>query len=273
MTSNTLQNQFNTSSSNYSGDQLSSIQQQIQTNTQQMSGQDQSGLTAIYANLNNQLTCDSDCQKRQKIDELRETWKAAKTSQKNAPETTFDAEKNYLIAYEGVDGYTETMFKRYTGVAETAQKNALDSNKDVMNEIKALNSDYDGETKSLTHMKELLQIKLAENTKLLKLVDEDVASVETNDRKVVYEDWAKGWLLTVKKLLFWIYILFALVFLYMSPFVSKSKWKTITGWLIPISFFVFPYLVYYIALLILNVYKKLKWFLQNKASKNVYSQL
>jgi len=66
MTSNTLQNQFNTSSSNYSGDQLSSIQQQIQTNTQQMSGQDQSGLTAIYANLNNQLTCDSDCQKRQK---------------------------------------------------------------------------------------------------------------------------------------------------------------------------------------------------------------
>lgn len=273
MTSKTIQNQLNTSSLNYSDGQLSNAQQQLQTNTQQMSGQDLTGLNAIYANLNNQLTCDSDCQKRQQIDELRNTWKAAQSSQKNAPNVTSDAEKNYLIAYEGVDGYNNTMFKRYSGVAETAQKNAILSNTEVMQEITALNSDYDAESKSLAHIKELLSIKLAENSRLLELVDTDIASVETNDRKVVYEDWAKEWLGAVNKALGWIYILTALVFIYKSPFITNSKWKTFTGWLIPIGLFIYPYLVYYIALLILNIYKQIKWFMGNKAPKNVYSQL
>lgn len=273
MTSKTVQNQLNTSSLNYSDEQLSNVQQQIQTNMQQMSGQDQTGLNAIYANLINQLTCDSDCQKRQQIDELRNTWKAAQSSQKNAPNVTIDAEKNYLIAYEGVDGYNNTMFKRYSGVAETAQKNATQSNKQVMKEIVALNSDYDAETKSLSQVKELLNIKLAENSRLLELVDTDIASVETNDRKVVYEDWAKEWLRVVNKALYWIYIVTALVFIYKSPFIQNSKWKTFTGWLLPIGLFIYPYLIYYIAAFILNVYKQIKWFMSNKAPKNVYSRL
>lgn len=251
----------------------SDVQQQIQTNMQQMSGQDLTGLNSIYANLNNQLTCDSDCQKRQQIDELRATWKAAQISQKNAPDVTSDAEKNYLIADEGIGGYNNTMFKRYSGVAQTAQQNAIQSNKEVMKEITSLNSDYHAETKSLAHIKELLKVKLTENSRLRELVDADISSVETNDRKVVYEDWAKDWLGTVNKALFWLYIFTAILFIYKSPFIKKSKWKTFTGWLLPVGVFIYPYLIYYIALFILNIYKKIRWFMENNAPKNVYSQL
>lgn len=248
---------------------ISEMQQQMQ----QMTGQNQTGLDAIYANLNNQLTCDADCQKRQQIDELRKTWVAAQSAQTKAPEVTSGAEKNYLIAYEGIDGYNNTMLKRYSGVAETAQKNAIQSNREVMQEITALNSDYDAESKSLAHIKELLKIKLTENSTLRELVDTDISSVETNDRKVVYEDWAKDWLETVNKALFWIYMFTALVFIYKSPFIRNSKWKTFTGWLLPVGVFIYPYLIYYIALFTLNIYKKIKWFMGNKAPKNVYSQL
>ena len=39
----------------------------IQDTLQQMSGQSSQGMDAIYTNLLNQVTCDSDCQKRKKI--------------------------------------------------------------------------------------------------------------------------------------------------------------------------------------------------------------
>lgn len=239
----------------------------------QMSGQDKSGLDAIYANLAQQLTCDSECQKRMNIDELREKWKVAQTYENMAPEVTFDAEKNYLIASEGIDGYHNTMLKRYTTVANTSKDTAIQAHNEFMSEITTLNDSYNAGTNSLTHIKDLLNINLSENSRLTKSIDQDVASVQTNDRKVVYEEWAKKWLYTVNKALKWIYIFIAIVFIYKSPFISNSTWKTFTGWMIPIILFIFPYIVYYIALFIVFVYKNILWFMQNKAPKNVYSQL
>lgn len=273
MTSNSLENKLNSLSSNYSENQLDSAMQQMQINTQQMSGQDTSGLNSIYANLSKQLSCDSECQKRMNIDELRKKWKAAKLSQTNAPNVTLDAEKDYLVASEGIDGYHNTMLERYTGVANSTQQKVMQSHNEIMKEIIALNDNYSTQTNSLTRIKELLNIKLNENSSLLEQIDQVTASVQTNDRKVVYEEWAKTWLITVRYILRWIYILIVLVFIYKSPFVSNSTWKTLKGWFLPISLLLFPFTIYYIALIILFVYNKILWFLENKAPKNVYSQL
>lgn len=237
------------------------------------SGQDTSGLKSIYDNLSKQLTCDSECQKRMNIDELRKKWKAAELSETTAPTVTLDTEKEYLVASEGIDGYHTTMLERYTGVANSTQKTVLESHNENINEIIALIDNYSTQTDSLTRIKELLNIKLDENSSLLERIDQVTASVQTNDRKVVYEEWAKTWLITVHYILRWIYILIVLVFIYKSPFVSNSTWKTLKGWFVPISLLLFPFTIYYIALIILFVYNKIRWFLENKAPKNVYSQL
>lgn len=264
---------LNSLSLNYSDNQLDNAMQQMQQNTQQMSGQDNSGLNAIYANLSQQLTCDSECQKRMNIDELREKWKVAQINENKAPEVTFDAEKNYLIASEGIDGYNNAMLKRYTTVASSAKDTAVQAHNDFMKEITTLNDNYNAEINSLTHIKDLLNINLSENSRLSKLIDQDIASVQTNDRKVVYEEWAQTWLYTVKKTFIWIYIFIAIVFIYKSSFISNSTWKTFTGWITPITLLVFPFMVYYIALFIVFAYNNVLWFMENKAPKNVYSQL
>jgi len=273
MSFTTLENQLNKYSLNYTNKQLDKTLDQLDFNTQSMSGKTSSGLDAIYANLTQQLTCDSECQKRKNIDTLRKQWQAAEMNERKAPNVTSDAEKKYLIASEGTQGYNDTMMKRYTNVAHVVQQSAKQSHKDIMNELTSLNENYEAETNSLEQINKLLDIKLSENTRLLNLVDQNMASVQTNDRKVVYAEWANQWLGTVNNALRWLYIIFALAFIYKSSFVTDSKWKTFKGWIIPIGLFVYPFLIYYIASYLVIIYNKSVWFLEHKAPKNVYSQL
>lgn len=271
--SDALQNLVNMSSTNYSSQDLSNAQQQVQQTIQQMSGQSNTGLSAVYANLMNQISCDSDCQKRTNIDNLRKQWQAAEISQKNALSTTTDAEKNYIVAADGIQGYNEKMLKRYTGVAKRARTDAMESHVEVMREIKSLIATYEAETLSLARMKDLLRIRLSENSTLAGDVDIDIATVQTNDRKVVYEEWAKSWLFVVGKMLMVLYILIAIVYLYVSPFIKASGWKTPKGWILPMGLVIFPFLVYYIVLVLREGYTKIVWYMNNKASKNVYTNL
>lgn len=271
--SDALQNLVNMSSTNYSSQDLTNAQQQVQQTIQQMTGQSNNGLSAVYANLMNQISCDSDCQKRTNIDNLRKQWQAAEISQKNALSTTTDAEKNYIVAADGIQGYNEKMLKRYTGVAKRAQTDAMESHVEVMREIKSLIATYEAETLSLARMKDLLRIRLSENSTLAGDVDIDIATVQTNDRKVVYEEWAKSWLFVVGKMLMVLYILIAIVYLYVSPFIKASGWKTPKGWILPMGLVIFPFLVYYIVLVLREGYNKIVWYMNNKASKNVYTNM
>ena len=65
-------------------------------------------------------------------------------------------------------------------------------------------------------------------------VDSQQATTQTNDRKVVYEDWAQDWLGTIKSLLTTIYIILSIVYLVWGPFLENSEYKTLKGWLKPL---------------------------------------
>jgi hypothetical protein len=255
--------------SNYSNEDIEQAQQTIQQQIQQMTGKTQSGMDDIYTNLMHQMSCDSECQKRMNIDDLRKKWEDAKTSQRNAPQTTFETEKNYLIASYGEQGYDTAMFKRYTTLAIKAKEKANYAHVQVMKEIQSLISDYDNEVKSASKLNQLLKIKLIEHKKLTALVDDDISAVQTNDRRVVYEEWAKNWLGTVSKLLIFIYIIVSVVFLYKGPF--KTTWKTVKAWITPLLLTMVLLFRYYIALGLVTLYNKIVWFLDNKSPKNVYA--
>ena len=71
---------------------------QMMTVMRSIIGKD-SAATSMFQNVF-MLTCDSACQKRQKADELRNAWKAAAETEKNALTTTAEAEK-ILCFYRG----------------------------------------------------------------------------------------------------------------------------------------------------------------------------
>ena len=157
-----------------------------------MTGKDSAAMQSMFQNVSSMLTCDTACQRRKKADELRNAWKSAAESQKNAPTTTAEAEKRYYVFTQGEPGYEKMLLQRYTKKAEAAKNVAQKSHKELLDELKALLADYTAETITLKRMKELLRVRLDENKALKSAIDQDVAAVETNDRRVVYENWAKG---------------------------------------------------------------------------------
>lgn len=248
------------------------VSKSIQDTMQQMSGQSSQGMDAIYANLLNQMTCDSECQKRKKLDALKQSWLDAKTNEQTASSKTFETHKEYLIAYEGQLGYENTMLQKYSKIAADAKHKAIQEHKNTDEELKLLIRDYDNEIISLNKLREMLNIRLRENKQLKQSVDEDIAAVETNDRRVVYEDWAKDNIQSIYTLLKWIYILLIFVFIYTSGFITKSGWKNKRSWFVLIGIILVPFVIYYIATALIHLYNQLLWYSDNKAPKDVYRQ-
>jgi hypothetical protein len=244
----------------------------IQTTIQQMSGQSSQGMDAIYTNLLNQMTCDSDCQKRKKLDALKQSWLDAKTNEQTAPSKTFETHKDYLIAFEGQLGYENSMLQKYSKIATDAKNKAIQEYTRTHEELQTLIRDYDSEIISLNKLREMLNIRLRENKQLKRSIDEDIAAVETNDRRIVYEDWAKDDIHSVYTLLKWIYIIFIFVFIYRSGFITNSGWKNKRAWFVLIGIILIPFIIYYIAIALIYLYHRLLWYSDNKVPKDVYMQ-
>ena len=251
--------------------EMAQANDQMMTVMRSMTGKDSAAMQSMFQNVSSMLTCDSACQKRQKADELRNAWKAAAETEKNAPTTTAEAEKRYYVFTEGTPGYEKMLLQRYTKKAESAKGVAQKSHKELLDELKALLADYKAETMTLTRMKELLRVRLDENKALKLAIDQDIAAVETNDRRVVYEDWAKGWLGTVGKSLLWLYIIVAAVYVYKSPFIKDQGYKTIKGWVMVVALIAYPFVLKYISLFIWYISDQANWYFENKAPRDVFT--
>jgi len=246
---------------------------QMNTLLSQMSGTNSDGMNQMFQNMQSLLTCDSDCQKRKKIDELRNNWKNQEKQQQLAPNAVENAEKEYYIFAEGEQGYEQMLLKKYTKQSSKENASSNKSHHNLIKELHKLVDNYKTDTATLNHLKELSKMKLLEHNKLESAIDKDISIVQTNDRKVVYEDWAKGWLGTVQSMLFWVYVILAAILLWKGTFYSRAEYKTIKGWIQPIIFIILPFILPYIADLIIALYGYIIWFSKNNSQKNVYSNL
>ena len=251
----------------------SDISPELKSKISQMTGKDSDSLNSIYDNLLNMVTCDTDCQERANIDDLRQKWNAAEENQLTAPELANEAEKNYLIAKKGEDGYNKTMFKRYSHQASNQKQSALKDYKTEIKEINALIMEYDINVNNTDKLKDLLNVRLKEHNELKKKIDTNKKDVQTNDRKVVYETWAREGLSNTYKIILVFYILAALLFTYYSFMSPAFSLKNIRFWMSIIFLIVLPFIIKFIAQLFKNIYNYLLFFLSNKAPKNAYSNL
>jgi len=245
-------------------------QQQLQNIFNSM-GLPSNKMNGIVANLQSMITCDSDCQKRKKTDELRRKWMAAKDNLATAPSNVQSTEKAYYVFKDGEVGYRQMLVDRYTKVANKRSTAAKASHHELMEELETLLKDYTAEVASAKRLRELLNIRLAENRQLSLAVDNDVAAVQTNDRRVVYEDWAQGWLHTVKQLFIILYIVLSVVLLYTGSFFQKKGYATLRGWIMPIGLVVFPFIVSWLVRTVGEAYQTAEWYADNKAPKDVYT--
>lgn len=245
-------------------------QQQLQNIFNSM-GLPSNRMNGILTNLQSMITCNSDCQKRKRLDDLRRKWTTAKDDLATAPSNVHSTEKAYYIFKDGEVGYRQMLVDRYTKVADKRSSSAKVSHNELMQELDTLLADYTAEVSSKKRLNELLQIRLTENRELSIAVDNDIAAVQTNDRRVVYEYWAQGWLHTIKKLFIIIYVVLALVLLYTGTFFQKSGYATIMGWVLPLGLLIFPFIISWIANIIGYAYGIFQWFVNNIIPNYVYN--
>lgn len=131
---------------------------------------------------------------------------------------------------------------------------------------------YETEEVRLERMKYMRRNLIKENAELKSTIEINKGEMNTNARKVVYEEWARERLNTIGKALKILYLLIIGLYFYYGPFIKNQQWKTLTGWVMVILLVIFPFVVYRISIGVREIYDKIMWFMNNKSSKNVYIQ-
>jgi hypothetical protein len=135
----------------------------------------------------NSINCDKACQKRKHIDNLRNKWMNAKKIEKEAPINLENAEKNYYVFVDGEHKYKQILLNRYNKQAKQIETNTLKIHNELMNEIKTYYDYYKSQVDSSQKLKNYLKINKDKNDKLKLELDNMISSIQTNDRKSVYE--------------------------------------------------------------------------------------
>jgi len=188
---------------------------------------------------------------RKYIDDIIESWKT-------------DESVSYLDNYEESD-------KLLSNIVDHEQDNTSEIRanlENIDNQIVVYETEAD-QLKKMTSMRRKL---MKENAELKATIDRNKRDINTNSRKVVYEEWARERLNTIGKALKILYLLIIGLYLYYGPFIKNQQWKTMTGWFMVIILVIFPFIVYRISIGLRAIYDKTMWFMDNKSSKNVYIQ-
>lgn len=134
------------------------------------------------------VTCDSNCQKKKTINELKQKYLNAQTNLASAPSQVVTAKKNYVIYSQGQSIYDDQIDKDLTKKAkELASFYAENFNKESQNVLTDTQT-YSGLLANLRNVFDLYVKYKKENVELQKKIKEESNDILTNERKTYYQD-------------------------------------------------------------------------------------
>jgi hypothetical protein len=213
-------------------------------------------LNGMLTNLQSLMVCDTECRKRKHADLLKKKWNDAKDIKKNINQNIEDAEKKYFSFVEGEFGYKQALLERYKKIAEKNKTDSVEAHELYLKELNRQLSSYTALSDTYKKIIELKDIRENENKHLLDTIDKETAHIQTNDRRVVYEDWDTQQLGTIHSFLFYIYYISLIIFLVYGPLFREKMYKKPLYVIYIITLVILPYLIQKISILIIQLYKK-----------------
>ena len=252
----------------------SDLQQQMAINQALTdAGLPQNKINSLVELAKERLMCDSACQKEKKSAELKKKFATAQTNLKDAPEEVSLAEKNYYVFAKGYPAYEDMLFDRYSKTAEELKTKSVHKHKNFMQEVDTYISDYKAETIYSKRMRELLKVRTEENKRLRREIENDIAVVQTNDRRVTYEDEELGSAESTRKVLSYVYYLLLVLWILMGDFFPKARYSSLKTWGLIVVYIVFPFVLNKIVQLTYSITGQISYVIGNKFPKNVYTSL
>lgn len=187
-----------------------------------------------------------------KINNLQQLFDDAKQNCKDAPGEIKTTEKNLLLYEYGQNGYDDIMLARYKKRASDLKRKMFEKSNEKNEIIKNKEISYVQKTDYLKNMLSLLEKYKKENAVMKGRFQDQINTIEINDRKTYYEEdqngYAAWWSKHFSKKYYIMVILFILAFIF-KQFYKEAKYWIITLLLIAYPFFAkkilyFFYMIY-----------------------------
>ena len=134
------------------------------------------------------ISCDSECQRQQKDEELKQAYLNAQTNLATAPNNVYVSRQNYVVFDQGQPAYDELIDSELLQQAQKLTSYYQNNFTDESQNIIFNTNTYSGLLLNLKNIFDLFLIYKEENIKLLKKIKEETNDILTNDRKTYYQD-------------------------------------------------------------------------------------
>jgi hypothetical protein len=228
----------------------------------------QNSINSFIDKATSALSCDSNCQNQKTLNQLKQTYLAAKTNLITAPTQVETSFKNYLVYLEGEPAYLEYKESELQAKAEqittTIQQ---DINKIITDETRNVNT-YDGLLINLNNIYEYYQDYLKENIELENKLKTMKSDIVTNDRKTYYEEQG---IESLKKYYIVIFVIYAIVIVsfIVCCFVMPSDLSIKVKIVILVLLIIYPFISSWLLTQIIHLYNKTTELLPVNAYKNI----
>jgi len=230
-------------------------------------------LNGMLAMIQNNVLCDSNCQREKKIVELRERMNQASNTVKTAANDLTQAEKNYYEYKDGPAEYLDYLLdknkREYERVVEEMSATEMDSYKQVISLIYG----YSAERIHAKEMDKLMDIRLKENKDLKIELDSMIGVTTTSDRKIEYQSNEIDWLQNVRYFLYTIYILLLVLYILFGNFIKDKLYEKKETWVYIVFYCSFPFLISYLSIFSFWLYDQTMRLFRINLPRNVYVKL
>lgn len=208
-------------------------------------------ISELIRQTNARLQCDAACQRRKKLDELKNAWTSAQTKYDDLPKIINKSEEAYYTEAKGPNYYRDHILRpRYDSYIRLFAKEKRAEFFVVKEIIMSLISNYNGGSTALARFTELYNDLLKKKSVLNRDIDDEYKSTITAERRVYYEMEDVNSLQSYNSTLIIIYyvILAILLILYLifGTFFKKKEYKTFSFWIYLITILIIPAILKYI---------------------------
>lgn len=212
------------------------------------------------------ISCDSECQRNKRQQELKDKYLTAKTNLTLAEPEFQMAKQNYYTYVSGQSGYNEMIEKELHKKADLFVEKFKENYDLEKNKIKTQLESYHGLLINFRNIVDLYKQYKKENIKLFKQIKEESNDVLTNERKTYYEDQENDYLN--------LYYYYFLLVIYCIIFICFCIFSVVYPSSVDLKIRVFLGLVFvilpFISTWLLGMIIKLVYWLFDLLPKNVY---
>lgn len=193
-------------------------------------------IAELIRQTNARLQCDAACQKRKKLDELKDTWTSAKTKYDNLPQIINKSEEAYYTEAHGPDYYRNHIlgprYNKYIRLFAIEKRKEFSAVKKI---IDTLLANYKGGSTSLDRFTQLYNDLQKKKSVLNRDIDNEYKSTITAERRVYYEmediNSLQSYNSTLSIIYYVILAILLILYLIFGSFFRKKEYKTVGFWI------------------------------------------